>query len=383
MPSSDAPPDLSGLLELSRIEQLDLKPVILRVQTDLFLRTPHRDRAARETFEALACGLIPTVDDETARIVAEKLSAHAETPPAILDALLARGGVARAAVLAGNTVLAGSAILAADAIAADPQEEHAPLSAMLTASLAALPSLRREALEDLSRDGRPEVDLALARNLDITLTGAPLRRLIDRARGSADLAQALLARADLAASDLAPLYLQAEPDRRATIAKAVEATAALRPCPPIHRGLGTTLLSLSTARDVPGFVGTLAGALGLRSDFIAAVAAPDARYDLLALAMRATGLHEEEAVYVFLTLNQGVARSSERVAALVTLFRAVSRAVARDLLTAILDAPTTERVGEYQPYHGPEATLRHGSERAAPQRPAISTRTVRTQREGN
>ncbi|MBE7244382.1 MAG: hypothetical protein INR63_05480 [Actinomycetospora chiangmaiensis] len=384
MPSSDAPPDLSGLLELSRIEQLDLKPVILRVQTDLFLRAPHRDRAARETFEALACGLIPTVDDETARIVAEKLSAHAETPPAILDALLARGGAVRAAVLAGNAVLAGSAVLAAEAIAAEPQqEEHVPLPAMLTANLAALPALRREALEDLSRDGRPEVDLALARNLDITLTGAPLQRLIDRARGSADLARALLARPDLAASDLAPLYLQAEADRRATIAKAVEATAALRPCPPIQRGLGTKLLRLSTARDVPGFVGALAEALGLPSDFVAAVAAPDARYDLLALAMRATGLHEEEAVYVFLTLNQGVARSSERVAALVALFRAVSRAAARDLLTAILDAPTAERVGEYRPYHGPEATLRHGSERAAPQRPAIPARTVRTQREGN
>jgi len=385
MPSSDAPPDLSGLLELSRIEQLDLKPVILRVQTDLFLRAPQRDRAARETFEALACGLIPTVDDETARIVAEKLSAHAETPPAILDALLARGGAVRAAVLAGNAVLAGSAVLAAEAMAAEPQEagEHAPLPAMLTAHLAALPALRREALEDLSRDGRPEVDLALARNLDITLTGAPLRRLIDRARESADLARALLARPDIAASDLAPLYLQAGADRRATIAKAVEATAALRPCPPVQRGLGTTLLSLSTARDVPGFVGALADALGLRSDFIAAVAAADARYDLLALAIRATGLHEEEAVYAFLTLNQGVARSSERVAALVALFRAVSRAAARDLLTAILDAPTTERVGEYQPYHGPEATLRHGSERAAPQRPAIPTRTVRTQREGN
>ena len=62
-PSVDAPPDLSGLLELSRIENLDLKPVILRVQTDLFVRAPGRDRTAIEIFESLACGLIPTVDD--------------------------------------------------------------------------------------------------------------------------------------------------------------------------------------------------------------------------------------------------------------------------------------------------------------------------------
>ncbi|MGH1570865.1 hypothetical protein ACRAWG_09575 [Methylobacterium sp. P31] len=90
-PSVDAPPDLSGLLELSRIENLDLKPVILRVQTDLFVRAPGRDRSAIEIFESLACGLIPTVDDETARVVAGKLAPCPETPPAVLEALALRG----------------------------------------------------------------------------------------------------------------------------------------------------------------------------------------------------------------------------------------------------------------------------------------------------
>jgi hypothetical protein len=378
MPASDTPPDLSGLLELSRIEQLDLKPVILRVQTDLFLRAPHRDRAMRETFESLACGLIPTVDDETACIVAEKLGAHAATPPAVLDALLARGGSVRAAVLAGSATL--TADIAAQALAA-PEGAQAPRPAMLTAHLAALPTLRREAIEDLSRDGRPEVDLALAANRDIVLSGAPLTRLIDRARGSADLAHLLLARPEVSASDLIPLYLYADAAGRAAIAKAVEATAALRPCGPVSRGLGTALVSLSTDRNVPAFVGTLADALGLSADFVTAVAEADARYDLLALAMRAAGLHEEEAVYVFLTLNQGVARSTERVSALVALFRAVSRPAARDLLAAILDAPMSERAGEHQPYYGSEAKLRHGPERAA-QRPVSASRPSRTLRDG-
>ncbi len=379
MPSSDTPPDLSGLLELSRIEQLDLKPVILRVQTDLFLRAPHRDRAMRETFESLACGLIPTVDDETARIVAEKLGAHAETPPAVLDALLARGGSVRAAVLAGSATL--TADIASQALA-DPATSDEPMPATLTARLAALPALRREAIEDLSRDGRREVDLALAANRDIALTGAPLRRLIDRARGAADLARLLLARSEPSPSDLAPLYLYADAAGRQAIARTIEATAALRPCAPVSRGLGTALIGLSTNRNVPAFVGTLAEALGLPADFVTAVAEADARYDLLALAMRAAGLHEEEAVYVFLTLNQGVARSTERVSALVALFRAVSRPAARDLLSAILDAPTPERAGDHRPYHGPEATLRHGAERTVSQRPAASLRPGRSLREG-
>ena len=378
MPSSDAPPDLSGLLELSRIEQLDLKPVILRVQTDLFLRAPHHDRAARDIFSSLACGLIPTVDEDTARLVAEKLASCAETPPAVLDALLARGGAVRAAVLAGSATLTASV-----AARTSPRDDRTPpMSATLTARLAALPALRGDALEDLSRDGRPEVDVALAANREITLSGAPLKRLVDRARGMADLARLLLARPDLAASDLVPLYLYADAERRQSIAKAVEATAALRPCAPVSRGLGASLIGLSADRDVPAFVATLAGALGLPADFVTAVAEADARYDLLALAMRAAGLHEEEAVYVFLTLNQGVARSTDRVSALVALFRAVSRPAARDLLVAILDAPTSERVGDHQPYYGPEAKLRQGAERAVAQRPVANSRPGRTLREG-
>lgn len=44
-PSVAGAPDLSGLIELSRDPALDLKPVILRVQTDLFLAAPVHDRA--------------------------------------------------------------------------------------------------------------------------------------------------------------------------------------------------------------------------------------------------------------------------------------------------------------------------------------------------
>jgi hypothetical protein len=362
MPASDALPDLSGFLDVSRIEQLDLKPVVLRVQTDLYLQAPRYDRAMRETFSALACGLIPIVDEETARLVAAKLGAHPEAPRPVLEALAARGGAVRAAL--GRV---------ADAI------PHRP---SLTASLASLPGLRREALEDLSRDGRPEVDLALAENRDIVLHGAALNRLVDRARSASGLARALLARSDAAPADLAPLYLHADPTRREAIARAVEATAALRPCPPVPRSLGSTLTALAAERDVPAFVATLAESLGLPADFVTAVAEPDARYDLLALAIRAAGLHEEEAVTVFLTLNEGVARSTDRVFALVALFRALSRPVARDLLATILDTPLAERMPDlHRPYHGPEASLRHGAERAAPQRTTLPSRTAKPLRD--
>ncbi len=90
---------------------------------------------------------------------------------------------------------------------------------------------------------------------------------------------------------------------------------------------------------MPTFVETLAASLGLPADFVTEADEPDGRYDLLTLAMRAAGLHEDEAVYVFLTLNQGVARSAERVTALVAVFRSLGRAAARDLLATLLDRP--------------------------------------------
>ncbi|MBE7244135.1 MAG: hypothetical protein INR63_04225 [Actinomycetospora chiangmaiensis] len=364
-PSVDAPPDLSGLLELSRIENLDLKPVILRVQTDLFVRAPGRDRAATEIFESLACGLIPTVDDETARVVAAKLAPFPETPPAVLEALALRGGEARDAVVELAPVLSQRLIEAALADGSD-----------IAARIAARAGLSREAVEDLAREDRPEIDLALAANLGITLRGTALARLINRGRAAPDLARRLLVRPDVSAADLAPLYLHADPMRRTVIGRTVEATAALRPCPPPARGLGETLTRLSSAHDVPAFVAALADGLGVPRDFLTLVADPGARYDLLTLGLRAAGLHEEEAVYIFLTLNQGVARSAERVADLVRLFRTVSRLAARDLVAAILDRPLAERGRSeaHQPLHGPEAKLRQAGERTAAQRTPLPQR---------
>ncbi|KOX56130.1 hypothetical protein ADL19_10545 [Streptomyces purpurogeneiscleroticus] len=365
-PSVDAPPDLSGLLELSRIENLDLKPVILRVQTDLFVRAAARDRTEIEIFESLACGLIPTVDEETARVVARKLAPCPETPPAVLEALALRGGEARDAVVELAPTLSHRLIEAALAEGSD-----------IAARIAARAGLSREAVDELSREGRPEIDRALAANLGHTLRGAALARLVNRGRGAPDLARLLLVRPDVSAADLVPLYLHADPIRRTVIGRAVEATAALRPWPPAPRGLGETLTGLSAARDVPAFMAALADGLGLPRDFLTVVADASARYDLLTLGLRAAGLHEEEAVYIFLTLNQGVARSAERVADLVRLFRTVSRPASRDLIAAILDRPLAERGrGEaHQPLHGPEAKLRQGAERVAAQRPSLPVRS--------
>ncbi|MDO9428054.1 MAG: DUF2336 domain-containing protein [Methylobacterium sp.] len=356
-PSLDDAPDLSGLIELSRLDTLDLKPVILRVQTDLFLSAPFRDRKTLEAFEALAGGLIPIVDDETAEIVARKLAAFRETPPGILAILAARGGAVRDAVVAEAPSLTPSVIEAALTDGAD-----------LGAAIAARPDLDRATVNALSARAVAEVDTALARNGQISLGAETLARLVGRGRRSADLAEALLARTDVASADLSPLFLFADEARRDAIGEAIAATVALRPCPPPPREAGAVLTGFSGRGDIAGFIGALAEMLGLRRDFLAATPDPHLRYDLLTLALRAAGLHEEEAVYVYLTLNETVARSVDRVFDLVKLFRKVQRPAARSLLSAVLDTALPERVGDakaHQPYNAPDA-----------ERPRVSPATV-------
>src|SRR5215212_1690536 len=114
-------PDLSCLGSLARQQNLDVRPILLRVHTDLFAGAPSRDRATVEAFEALALGFLPTVDEATAAIVARKLAPIADTPRTIIDALLRRGGQARDALIAEGTHAAQHAS------AAKPEDN--PLSA--------------------------------------------------------------------------------------------------------------------------------------------------------------------------------------------------------------------------------------------------------------
>lgn len=334
-------PDVTGLIELSRDPGLDLKPVILRVQTDLFLAAPIHDRAVLSAFASLAGGLIPIVDDETALTVAKKLAPCPETPQSVLAALAARGGsvceiVIDTAVVIGPTVVAAALSSGAD----------------ISKAIAA-----RAERDRLNAPDPETADLERARDPQARLDRATLDRLMIRARREADLAATLLGRHDIAAADLAPLWLHAETPQRAKIHEAAAATAALRSHPQAPRDIGVMLTGLSRGGDVKGFLAALAEGLGLPGGFLGSAPNPSSRYDLLTLALRAADLSEAEAVYIFLTLNPTVARSADRVFELVQLFRSLTRPAARDLLGAILDVKLPERASgaEHRPYYAPDA----------------------------
>jgi uncharacterized protein (DUF2336 family) len=80
---------INALIGMARQHGVDIKPTLLRVLTDLYVRKPRHESAETDEFQAVALRLITAVDPPTRAIVAAKLHAHPDTPAAVLSALAA------------------------------------------------------------------------------------------------------------------------------------------------------------------------------------------------------------------------------------------------------------------------------------------------------
>ncbi|GGK36287.1 DUF2336 domain-containing protein [Salinarimonas ramus] len=323
--------DIARLSALAR-DGGAVAPVLLRVQADLFAASRRREEEA-DAFAELAIRLLPKADSDVAAHVARRVVALPETPPAVLQALAAHGGEA------GRLVAA----LAPDLPVATDRTE--PLVALARARRGDLAPSEIAAL--VARDD-PAIDRALAENADLALGGRALADLVARARAVTPLARALLARDDLPADDAAGLYPHAdEPMRtrllvRLSAAPRADTRPAMRPRPSPETI--EALLAAADRGDRALFGSALAAALGLETRPDWRFDRPE-RHDLLAHALRASGLGEEETIRIFLTLDPGIARSVEIVFRLVGLVRGVPRSVA----TRIVEAVYGVRVGARRP----------------------------------
>jgi hypothetical protein len=344
MPGS-ALSDLKSLMALARERDLDVRPVILRVQTDLFATARIRDRATVAAFETLASGLLAAVDDDTAAVVAQKLAPIADTPESLLLLLVMRGGEACRAVIERAPVLSELMLAAADADEAD-----------IAAFTAARAGLDAATVADLAARKDARIDLALARNPHLALSGATLDTLVERARSAPALAAALLDRPELPAGHAAALYLHAAEGRRAAIRAGVAALAGARarllPLPSPEAC--AELIELAETRAAFTFGVRLAAMLHLdaasRWDFDR-----EERHDLLPLALLAAGVGEEDAVRILLTLEPTIALFVQNVFRLVRLFRDTPRATAAYLVEAIVGT-SAPRAGQHVPFTAPDAT---------------------------
>lgn len=347
--SRSAMSDLLGLASLAREPGLDLRRVLLRVQADLFVTAPSRNRSTIAAFEALLCGLLPAVDDETAAFLARKLAPIADAPEGVLSALAARGGAARSAVIELASQVPTSILQSALAEGVD-----------LAPMLAARPGLSESSIRDLVGCADEGIDLALARNLALELPANMMDVLLARARTRPDLAAALLARHEPSPADSAALYLWADDIARERIREGVANLVALRhPADAAGRADPDAcheLVTLAQARDIAGFGAGLATMLGLGTIPVWGFERPE-RHDLLGLALTAAGMAQEEAIAIFLTLHPEIARSVALVFRLVRLLRTTPRPASVYLVEAILGASVRLRpTGRHLPSADPSGT---------------------------
>jgi hypothetical protein len=277
--------DHGTLALLAQNPAAELRPLLLRVHVQGFAAAPRRDAPARASFEAIALGLIPLVTDDVLADIAGMLRGLDDVPERVWSAIEAR-------------------------LLRRPGEPER------RASLATPP---------VAHCGD---DVALARDLTVSLDGEALTRLIERAIRDPRLARALLARPEPTIFDRAALYRHADENGRALIRQRLAAALSSIHVP---RPLGESeaarqLLRISGHGNVHALLSALAARLDV--DLGAFDLDEPAGQELVLFAMLAIGLSAAECVRTFLMLDAPLAKSVPTVFRLAELARTTSRPVA-------------------------------------------------------
>lgn len=318
-------PDLSdlGSMESDRVESC---AALLKVNAEMFVAAPARDREVIETFETLALGFLPMVSKDTILDVARILAPCEDAPASILDALARHSPEARKIVIEGTARLPSG--YQSDLLAT-PQGR---------VQLASRPGLDPRTVERLLVLHECETDSALAANSSLALTRTALSELVRRAREKPVLAEILLTRQDLTLADEAALYLAASPGRRASIRDGLAASS---------KGQRIKLSFDLSEQDVSDLHaaaqdGDVRQVERLLSALLELPPSTDwrilqiGRHALLALAFRSLALPERDALRIFLALHPALSQPLSAVKALVRIMRETTAPVALALVEAIL-----------------------------------------------
>ena len=178
---------LRDLAASAESKPAEMRPVLLRVTTDLFVLHDSHTPQEIHLFEEMACRLIDDSDEATRSHVARKLAGCADAPGEVLRRLRLRGGAAAHELLLSDRQIGWTDLRQ---IAASGACDHA-------CAVAGRTDLDREISSILA--GRPEREVAraLAANSQAPLAVEDMRLLISRGREDQTLAKALLARSAL------------------------------------------------------------------------------------------------------------------------------------------------------------------------------------------
>ncbi|MGF9763969.1 hypothetical protein AAII07_53540 [Microvirga sp. 0TCS3.31] len=327
--ASSSNPDLwSGLSGFGSSESAtpDMRAALLKVNAEMFVAAPARDRESIETFESLMLGSLPRADAATLLALARILAPCADAPASVLDYLVRHSPEARTIVLQHAAHLPETV---------NRRQLATPAGRL---RLAARPDLDPATTRRLLLLGEEAVAEALAANLSVAPETDSFKLLVQRARCRPALARILLGRDDLPASDAATLYLAADAGRRAAIRDHIVNTLARRritlSCALTEEDVAE-LLAVSRRGDVERLE-TLLSAFFELSSSVEWRVLELGRHRLLALALKALGMSRRDAIRIFLCLHPALSYPLSTIKELVREVRDVPGPVALAIVEAIL-----------------------------------------------
>ena len=306
----------------------DMRPILLRVSTDLFVLPASHTPQEIHLYEEMACRLIDDADEATLEIVARKLSRCPDAPAKVLRRLRARGGAAAREILLNNRQMQWADLR--QIAASGPCDE--------ACALAGRSDLDRGIAAILA--GRPEREVAraLAANAQAPLAVEDLRLLISRGREDQDIARALLARGGLSLDHL-PLYLSGDAQQRGTLLRLARVAGVARLGRPDAMGdldpaSCARLESAALRQKRATFALNLADTLGCDSLCARRIVEDDGG-EALTLAFIAMGMPKEVAARIFLIAFPKVAMDRAAFERNIALYDTLPRRDAARVIAAV------------------------------------------------
>jgi uncharacterized protein (DUF2336 family) len=330
---------LDKLTQLGSRGDVDMRPTLIRVLTDLYVQklthTPEEERH----FTELALRLLDTVDVATRTAVAARLARHLAPPVQVMERLAAD-------LPAVAEPVRGHAVLRADTKPAAPKRP----------SVAAAPVVGPEQQDDEARQEREA-------------------RRDYEAGPVADLSAPIGAGV---AAELNELFYAANAEERRLILLNLEIVAPLpadRTRPARDAAAAQKLEGAALARNHGDFAQHLAQALDIPRAQAERIAG-DELGEPLVVAAKALNLPREVVYRLLLFVNNAVGHSVERVHALATLYDEMPREAAEHLVAIWQALRTAERkAGKHQPvFWNDEARVRARTASVTVQRAPSSQR---------
>jgi hypothetical protein len=313
--------------DLSDLSGTDACAALLKVNAEMFAAAPARDRESIETFEALALGFLPKADRATLLDIARILARCQDTPPSVLDYLQRHAPEARDIIpQCGPRSALG---LDAQYLATPAGRTHLASRHHLDfATAERILALREEASEDI-----------LAANPAFPSSAPAFHQLVRRAVERPALARILLQRADLSVAHAACLYLTADREQRRLIRERIAESRAQTTTSPFRLGEheAAALSAAAADGDIARFEHLLTQAFGFAGPTEWRIL-QIGRHLLLALALKALGIPEREAIRIFLTLHPALSYPLSAIRELVREMRDVPGTAALALVETILGA---------------------------------------------